>query len=412
MFVPEYRLIDVSDDRSETRMIVTDYNYDGSVYSVTEYPCAKINGSVKTVDIYKGGRHYPGKLRDARLGTTRTTSQWATCRTPNIIGWGSRVWEGHFAAMAYGPYSGMMLKSAEPLNQEPNQASFDETLQRAAARIEQPDFNGNLFFGELAETVAMLRNPIRGLGRLFDSTYYRKRRKSLPKDLTDFTTGQYLQAIWGIAPLMQAIADVKKAFDLKAVKRLGRSTAGCSLSESSGYSTSYAFPGMGGVSTPFWVERKKEEKFTSRIYYRPVYEGSDIYTLVKRWGLDPVDIPATMYMVLPCSFLFDWFLNVGQWLRAVRPRTDVDMLGNYTSAKTVETVTYRPSGPCQLTIAGTPVTLHFESSFIELKGERLVRTVNRNIPLGVMQGQGINNLDKAISSAALAWQKLPIHKLF
>lgn len=52
----------------------------------------------------------------------------------------------------------------------------------------------------------------------------------------------------------------------------------------------------------------------------------DLFT----WGLGPADIVAAAWERIPFSFIFDWFVKLGDWLAAIRP-TDITYAQSYAS---------------------------------------------------------------------------------
>lgn len=64
--------------------------------------------------------------------------------------------------------------------------------------------------------------------------------------------------------------------------------------------------------------------------------------LQKSLGLRASDFPATLWEVIPYSFVVDWFTNVGDWIQAVTPVPGVSIQGNWVT--TIDETVRRYSG--------------------------------------------------------------------
>lgn len=97
-------------------------------------------------------------------------------------------------------------------------------------------------------------------------------------------------------------------------------------------------------------------------------------------GIRARDIPATLWEIVPYSFVVDWFVNVGTWLNAVVPDPNVTVLGNWItrvySFSCVEQVTFTFPKPSPL---GTITTTNVGS--VTTVKERVIRDCNQSLTL-------------------------------
>jgi hypothetical protein len=51
-------------------------------------------------------------------------------------------------------------------------------------------------------------------------------------------------------------------------------------------------------------------------------------------GTRPRDVPATLWEIVPYSFVVDWFVNVGDWLQAITPVPGITVRGHWATTVT------------------------------------------------------------------------------
>lgn len=75
----------------------------------------------------------------------------------------------------------------------------------------------------------------------------------------------------------------------------------------------------------------------SGIYFSLI-RTNELYDFLERYGFAPHHMPSLAYELMPLSFMLDWFIDVGSWIRAITPVPDAKILGSYTSQKIVTTL--------------------------------------------------------------------------
>lgn len=94
---------------------------------------------------------------------------------------------------------------------------------------------------------------------------------------------------------------------------------------------------------------------------------------------------------------------------AMRPKPGVALLGNSTSEKLTQHYT-ATAVMADLTINNMPVvkwSIPIDKKYV-YEQERLIRQVNLPVPTSILSKGGIDSVGKAISAAALAFQKLKL----
>lgn len=69
-------------------------------------------------------------------------------------------------------------------------------------------------------------------------------------------------------------------------------------------------------------------RVSAGVVYRckPVSRAQEVFGDL---GLDLSSVPSTLWELIPASFVLDWYVNVGTWIRAVTPRPGITPLANW-----------------------------------------------------------------------------------
>lgn len=333
--------------------------------------------------------------------------------------WGKREWLGEMGAYLFDLCE--PVESDFPGNHDVDTGLRDAALQKAYSNIGRADFDTQLFIGELAETIAMLRNPLaafrkfqrmRDIGHMYDTRTGKVRYvPSKLRNRMDLTADTYLQVIFGIIPLVTEIYNAYKAYKTLTVKSNFLRARGKRKGIVNNYSKSYSRSGILGCTSMAWDLRlETEHSLYARIYFAPTWDAK-ITEMVRKWGVNPLEVPITAWRVYPLSFVFDWFICVSDWLEAIRPRPEVTILGNCVSEKFTERwnidllsmSVHISNAPAQTRLVAVPGSK--EPAYTVFR-ERLIRVVNLPTPIGLHWGNGIDSIGKMVSATMLTWQKL------
>jgi hypothetical protein len=97
--------------------------------------------------------------------------------------------------------------------------------------------------------------------------------------------------------------------------------------------------------------------------------------VLRTLGLRVQDFPATLWELMPWSFVADWFVNVGSWLRVVSPIPGLNILGSWSTIIDERTTTY--SGNVYIPpYAGQPAEQIGSAGSSRKSSFSLVRTIN------------------------------------
>lgn len=217
----------------------------------------------------------------------------------------------------------------------------------AQSNIVEPTFEGLVFVGELRETLRFLRNPLGSVAKLLQSykrtmKARRRRCKRNPKarecrmdyTLADFVADNWLSYRYAITPLVLDAQNAVEAIQNRSKTAPKRQTARGYSSDSKSaiqtFTDTSAF-----VSTSKNVQTVLDGKARAGILYQADYSDS--------FGIKAHNIPAAVWELIPFSFVSDWFVNLGDWVRAITPKAGVNVLGSWTVLETTTTTTAQGS---------------------------------------------------------------------
>lgn len=215
-------------------------------------------------------------------------------------------------------------------------------LQKAYAKLADSEAGMGENLGELRETLAMLRSPLKSLRDFLlkpvgkdrriidffaDLRYQgrRARKKALaaPKAAAD----TWLEIRYGIMPLIYSVQDLIKL----ANKQFGKCDPARILSRKSrrpnvvAWQSDFTGALASGLLTykvyGYWEDVVFANASVS-------YRNIDMMSMADLLGLSPQFIPETAWELVSKSFVVDWFLDVGTWLGAMRVNPSLTVLGN------------------------------------------------------------------------------------
>lgn len=203
-------------------------------------------------------------------------------------------------------------------------------------RDRQMPFQAQVFAGELGETLALLRHPIRGVADLAISLLEKRSVVKSSKAIANL----WLEFRFGVIPLVQDIQSIVKLFDDIASK--GHSE----LFRKKGYASSSAV-----TQTKFAATNGVTYILESATVYESwcyISGGYIADTSERLKGLDAIstdllniaNLPITAWELIPFSFLVDYFVNIGDIISAgVTSRSTL----RYASVSTVMSTTVKHS---------------------------------------------------------------------
>lgn len=290
----------------------------------------------------------------------------------------------------------------------------------------QTQFQGQVFAGELRETLRMIKSPAKALrdglfGYLED---LKRRKKRDPRHWARAIGGTYLEHAFGWAPLAN---DIRDAYD--AYKRITNRTGIHAISAGAVMmydrtSSLSGIPGANttariGVGTYDFVKGFDLLFEQHKVRYKGLFVASRAATQrddLKSVGLTFDEFIPSAWELLPWSWLLDYFLNIGDILNNNATSTADVRWVNRTS---IRTTTWKGGGNLDVSAikaavgAGQTVTVVSDSpGSFEVSRKEIVRSANTGIPAPTLQFQapGAGQLSNVAALLATAFSVHPQHK--
>lgn len=209
----------------------------------------------------------------------------------------------------------------------PDASILDSVVTSAMAEARSATFDALTFAAEFAKTVELVASNYRQINKLAQKaarwavSRRRGRNGVTPAQLWDLFNSKWLEYRYGWRPLLFDAEDALQAFCERTHKgdiRNGKARFNADITNSTSYTT---------VDGPVTVMGSRVLT-GSRVYRGAAYAG--IGDLSVKYGIDPL---VTGWELIPYSFVIDWFLDVGTWIKAVSPFSGTSFLGSMASVK-------------------------------------------------------------------------------
>lgn len=259
-------------------------------------------------------------------------TSWTRTMTPGSLSAHNHVVPDDFDGTIVGDMVGS--SSGLQLNPDPMpiaSSNEDVLLMRAYANINKAPVMGGESVSDLGQTISMLKRPFKSASDLL-LTIARGKMRHLERSggsVARASANAWLEYRYGWKPIildMQTIIKEahkkrEKCDQLRLVSRAGdmqESTDSINWSAQSGGGTT-------GGRTSY-----KRTKCDVGVMY-DYKSRTSTEELQRILGFRARDVPATLWELVPYSFVVDWFVNVGEWLQAITPDPNVTFRGHWAT---------------------------------------------------------------------------------
>lgn len=268
----------------------------------------------------------------------------------------------------------------------------DFALQKAYAKLNDADVELGVILGELRDTLRMLKDPLEALNNFGYKAFGAPGRAGFT-----LTAALWLQYRYGLRPLFNDIMAACKAVYAKLHEQHGiirRRKA--EVVKTYDYSFTERTT-MGSFSYSAVKSHSETVKATAHVYYRVKYDKSALAL----WGLGENHFNTIAWELMSYSFVVDWFLSVGNWLKGLSLPPRLEYIGNCVSQKITSDVKLSMTTPTYQT--GGAAIVEFEPSDFTWISEKLVRQVNLLAPaLPAFNPRALDYL-QVLDSIGLIW---------
>lgn len=176
-------------------------------------------------------------------------------------------------------------------------------LQKAYAKINETTAMLGVTLGEMAETLAMIRNPLATLRKFLVKVWKKRNLKGFSDGVAKDT---WLEYRYGIMPAILDTNSIINAINEKASK-IYQSKA--SVRTNLGTTTSYVNLSWAYFVPKFRIEHSQVLKTSVGLYFNPINR--------QQYGLAATQILPSMIELIPYSFIWNWFIDVDTWINAL-----------------------------------------------------------------------------------------------
>lgn len=171
---------------------------------------------------------------------------------------------------------------------------------------------GQSFVGEIGKTIKMLRQPFKEGTDMIISVF----RKS-PKRLSKAIGSSWLQLRFGLLPLISDVSEIVEMTRLQATRQNTESHR-CYGAAQSSNTVAWTGSDIYGMNLSGTIEYTYKAESIIRFGYKTVLldETEARLNSFQQSFLQLRDIPDTIWELTPWSFLFDYFINIGQIIEA------------------------------------------------------------------------------------------------
>lgn len=203
--------------------------------------------------------------------------------------------------------------------------------------------------GEMHQTLNMLGGPVRSMTDFLwskawsDADWNAARgRAAKARALAKLLSSLWLQYQYAFKPIIMDIEDILDELQHQTFSpRLTARAQQAREIETSVKSTG----SKGGINIDFTTHTHTRYIVRATIMY------DSIVTPEKRFGMTWRELPSTAWELTPWSFVADWFINVGDYIRAITPKLDVRYLSCSHTIERLTTVR-RSSGQAWMSQTG------------------------------------------------------------
>lgn len=207
-----------------------------------------------------------------------------------------------------------------------DERGINTSITAAYAGVTASEQNAVLWLGEFRETVKMFADIGKGLYSLWQKTKAQRAKWAKGKLTIPEAQSLTLGILYGIVPLEQSITQVMEGlFNLKSDDSRQTSRGFSVTTDLASDSDSQLLWGRDRISNS-WAE-SLETKVRAGVLYDVDIDDLPRLAIIA----DPKQIVETAYALARLSFVIDWFINVGNTLKAWSPTTGTRILTAFVS---------------------------------------------------------------------------------
>lgn len=285
--------------------------------------------------------------------TTYSNFTWG-----NHPGWGTRTKKGTLACHWSIPPARPAWFQQRVLDAQ------SRTLLMAHSKVAQEDFMAMVTVAEAAKTAKTIARPFGQATDLISRIADRKLRLIQ----RGFVAAAAFASAWneyrfGWKPILYDLQGIKEAYinnlvsEDKPRRVVARATDGQIIWDKP--NSIDTRPWFGLTSKTMLANYSHRAKVSSGVLYELRDDSLESAT-ARRMGLRLADVPASLWELVPYSFVVDRFLDIGPWLNAITPKPGVTVLGSWTTTLDYQ-LNYHTIKEARIDVGTAPPTTYIQS---------------------------------------------------
>lgn len=364
---------------------------------------SRINaGKAKTVLGYKTKGFIPGKTwkfnpYDIRyVETVAHATQGTICRAtwPDGVKYAILDWNGNLASWLVRNDN---FGYAIPAQYVCPDSEIYMNLIKAAEKINTPEADYGVMLAELTETLGMLVNPLAGLRKFIRKV---SRRAATYKETADVLAGMWLEIRYGVTPFLSDINTlISKVSEITRLK--GQTYRVSTKSPVFSNKTQARIDWCAAGSTGLWIMGERRQEQVLDLYCHI------LYTPTIDFVIDPLgarNLPSLLWEKTSYSFVCDWFIDIGSWLRAIQVNPDILFYGNTNFVSYRDSIIYETQFACNQ-VGTTPLEGVYNDSCTHTSFSGY-RHVNLPLPALPQVNVSLDKLKRQLDGISLIWQQI------
>lgn len=276
-------------------------------------------------------------------------------------------------------------------------------LVSAVAKTNEGDAQIGVMLGEAGETLNMLGSPLRLLQKPL-SSLLPKRTTRLFRGSVHYASQAWLTARYGIIPLISDINAIRKVATRKLTWRDSpvRISRSARLIEVAYNKTDIkGGTGIPGVYAHGVKINREFQKISAKVYYKcRLTDQLDL-------GLSIYDVPNVIWELIPYSFVVDWFVNVGDWLQAIKPAPNKVTLARVVSTSNNRTLETSISGLSLNQVVSATYPMTGASCDFKHSAKTYQRNLTVPLPGSPQVNVSLSSFKRQLDGVTLLYQRLP-----
>lgn len=187
---------------------------------------------------------------------------------------------------------------------------------KAKAKLGSVQVEMGVMFGESAKTLRMLVNPLKGLRNLLVSFLANVKNVKKVKDISSV----WLEYRYGLRPFMMDVEDTldavyapwRRELNHRIERKMGKFVRPTEVNR-----TPLGWQLLTSSPCSIWGDWVTESSAEVTYYAHQYF--TRVGTMNNRFGMDGANALSTLWELMPYSFVVDWFVDLGSWIKAVQP---------------------------------------------------------------------------------------------